>query len=67
MSRSSLLRLDALARHYGGRPSAYAAIDDPLAAFWLDEAAHMVAMDEEAKRAPKPPSTLDKLFGVGKR
>jgi hypothetical protein len=62
VSKASLSHLHALAEAYGGRPSAYAGLTDPLAAFWLDEAALVLASRAQAQAAPRPPDPLAQLM-----
>jgi len=62
VSRASLRQLHALAKAYGGRPSAYAGLTDPLHALWLDEAALMLAGQEQTRAVPQPPDPLNQLF-----
>lgn len=62
MSKASLRHLHALAKAYGGRPSAYAGLNDPLYAFWLDEAALILASQEQARAMPQPPDPLNLLM-----
>jgi hypothetical protein len=74
-SIDGLLRLDALARTYGGRPSSYAGVSEPLHAFWVDEAVWYAAQLEPAaaedvahaaprERAAPPRQVGDLLFGT---
>jgi len=63
VSKASLLHLHALAEAYGGRPSAYAGVGDALHAFWIDEAALVLASRQpSAQAAPHAPDPLDRLM-----